>query len=388
MLAMATLGFAVTFWAWALLSPLGATLREQLALTSVQQSLLVAVPVIVGSLGRIPVGALTDRLGARRMFPAVALLTVLPVLYLGHLADSLAGYLAGGFFLGLGGTTFAIGIPFVNSWFPPHRRGLALGIFGVGMGGTAISAFSTVQLARAIGPSFPFDLVAAVLVIYAAAAYLLLRDRPDRPVAPGSMLNRLATSLSMPVTWALSFLYAVAFGGFVAFSVYLPTYLTNAYHLDRSDAALRTAGFVILAVAMRPVGGWLSDRFQPVAVLVIAYGAVALPALVVAFGFPLIPVATLAFLGMAAALGVGTGAVFALVARLVVPERVGAVTGVVGAAGGLGGFFPPLVMGLAYGVRGDYTLGFLLLVATATAAGLFTASVVRRRAEQVPAAAG
>src|SRR5215218_7092179 len=121
-LALSTAGFAVTFWAWALLSPLGASLREQLSLTSFQQSLLVAVPVIVGSLGRIPVGALTDRLGARRMFPTVALLTVLPVLYLGHFADSLAEYLVGGFFLGLGGTTFAIGVPFVNSWYPPERR--------------------------------------------------------------------------------------------------------------------------------------------------------------------------------------------------------------------------------------------------------------------------
>src|SRR5688500_13195712 len=238
-LALSTAGFAVTFWAWALLSPLGATLREELSLTSFQQSLLVAVPVIVGSLGRIPVGALTDRLGARRMFPTVALLTVLPVLYLGHFADSLAGYLVGGFFLGLGGTTFAIGVPFVNSWYPPARRGLALGIFGAGMGGTAISAFTTVQLATAFGRSFPFDLVAVVLVVYAALAALLLRDRPDRVVPPGSMLSRLASTLGMAVTWQMSFLYAVAFGGFVAFSVYLPTYLTSAFELARSDAALR-----------------------------------------------------------------------------------------------------------------------------------------------------
>ena len=202
MLAVATVGFALTFWAWALLSPLGATLREQLGATAFQQALLVAVPVIVGSLGRIPVGALTDRLGARRMFPVVALLTVLPVLYLGHFADSLTDYLIGGFFLGLGGTTFAIGIPFVNAWYPPARRGLALGIFGVGMGGTAISAFTTVQLTKAIGPSFPFDLVAVVLVGYAIAAYLLLRDRADRPVAPGSMLSRLApTALPSTCPW-------------------------------------------------------------------------------------------------------------------------------------------------------------------------------------------
>jgi MFS transporter, NNP family, nitrate/nitrite transporter len=379
MLALATAGFAVTFWAWALLSPLGAGLREQLSLTSFEQSLLVALPVIVGSLGRIPVGALTDWLGARLMFPAVALLTVLPVLYLGHFADSLAGYLVGGFFLGLGGTTFAIGIPFVNAWYPPARRGLALGIFGAGMGGTAISAFSTVQLAAALGPSFPFDLVAVVLVVFAAVAYLLLRDRPDRPVAAGSMLSRLAATLRMPVALQLSFLYAVAFGGFVAFSVYLPTYLAAAHGLDRSDAALRTAGFVVLAVAMRPVGGWLCDRFRPITVLVATYVVVALLAVVAAFELPLVPVGTVAFLGLAAALGAGTGAVFALVARLVPAERVGAVTGVVGAAGGLGGFFPPLVMGLVYGALGDYTLGFVLLAATAAVAALFTATVVRGR---------
>ncbi|WP_051580436.1 MFS transporter [Pseudonocardia acaciae] len=379
MLALATVGFALTFWAWALLSPLGEALRQQLSLSAFEQSLVVAVPVIVGSLGRIPVGALTDRLGARRMFPIVALLTVLPVLYLGHFAQSLAGYLVGGFFLGLGGTTFAIGVPFVNSWYPPERRGLALGIFGAGMGGTAISAFSTVQLAAAVAPSFPFDLVAVVLLVYAGVAAGLLRDRPGRAVASGGVLGGLAATVRMRVTWQMSFLYAVSFGGFVAFSVYLPTYLVIAYHLARGDAALRTAGFVLLAVVMRPTGGWLSDRFGPVRVLGYSYLAVAGLAVVAAFRLPLIPVGTLVFLGMAAALGAGTGAVFALVAQLVEPERVGAVTGVVGAAGGLGGFFPPLVMGLVYGALGGYALGYLLLAATAAGAAAFTLVTVRGR---------
>jgi MFS transporter, NNP family, nitrate/nitrite transporter len=385
-LVLATVGFAVTFWAWALLSPLGASLRAELSLTSFEQSLLVAVPVIVGSLGRIPVGALTDRFGARRLFPTVALLTVLPVLYLGHFADSLVEYLVGGFFLGLGGTTFAIGVPLVNSWYPPERRGFALGVFGAGMGGTAISAFSTVQLASALGPSFPFDLVAAVLVAFAAVAFPLLRDRPDRSVPSGSVLARLVATARMPVALQLAFLYAVAFGGFVAFSVYLPSYLTTAYGLEGSDAALRTAGFVVLAVAMRPVGGWLCDRGDPIRVLAGAYGAVTLLAVLAAFELPLIPVGTVAFLGLAAALGTGTGAVFALVARLVDPERVGAVTGLVGAAGGLGGFFPPLVMGLVYGALGDYTVGFVLLALTAAAAGALTVTAARRRVEKAAVA--
>jgi MFS transporter, NNP family, nitrate/nitrite transporter len=193
------------------------------------------------------------------------------------------------------------------------------------------------------------------------------------------MLARRATTLRMPVPLQLSFLYAVAFGGFVAFSVYLPTYLVSAFHLDRSDVALRTAGFVVLAVVMRPIGGWLSDRIGPITVLITSYTAVALLAVVAAIGLPLLPVGTIAFLGMAAALGAGTGAVFALVAQLVPAGQVGAVTSVVGAAGGLGGFFPPLVMGAVYGALGSYAIGFLLLAATAATAGLFTAAAMRNR---------
>ncbi len=306
----------------------------------------------------------------------------MPVLYLGHFADSLTGYLVGGFFLGLGGTTFAIGIPFVNSWYPPARRGLALGIFGAGMGGTAISAFSTVQLTKAFGHSVPFDLVAAVLAIYAVIAYFVLRDRPDRQIAPGSMLSRLERhaahagdepavgSLRRGVRWFRRLQR-------------LPAHLPRRRHSasTRSDAALRTAGFVVLAVVMRPVGGWLSDRTDPVKVLISAYSAVGVLAIAAAFEPPLLPVGTLLFLGMAAALGIGTGAVFALVAQLVEPGKVGAVTGVVGAAGGLGGFFPPLVMGAVYGATGSYLIGFLLLAATAATAALFTATVIRHRAE-------
>jgi len=147
MLGMATVGFAVTFWAWALLSPLGAHFKQALGLNSFQQALIVALPVIVGALGRIPVGALTDRYGGRLMFPVISFATIVPVLFLGVAGHgSLAAVLVGGFFLGLAGTSFAVGVPFVNAWFPPARRGLAIGIFGMGMGGTAISTLSTVKL--------------------------------------------------------------------------------------------------------------------------------------------------------------------------------------------------------------------------------------------------
>jgi len=243
MLGLATLGFAVNFWAWALLSPLGPRFKELLQLSASQQALLVAVPVIVGSLGRIPVGALTDRFGGRVMFPMVSLATIVPVLFLGLAGQSsLAALLVGGFFLGIGGTAFAVGVPFVNAWFPPERRGLAVGVFGAGMGGTAISALTTVKLVKAQGSSAPFVITAAVLAVYAVLAWLLLRDAPNRAVPTDPLGRRLAATARLAITWQACILYAVAFGGYVAFSVYLPTYLKTAYGLGQADAANRMAG--------------------------------------------------------------------------------------------------------------------------------------------------
>lgn len=380
-LALATVGFAVNFWAWALISPLGKTYGVEYSLSAVEQSVLVAVPVIVGSVGRIPVGALTDRLGARLMFPLVSALTTVPVLFVGLIADSYAALLVGGFLLGLGGTTFAVGVPFVNAWFAPERRGTALGIFGVGMGGTAVSSFTTVPLADAFGRSAPFVLVAVILAVFAVASWFLLRDAPGRTAgAAGGMWARTWSTLKIPATLQLSWLYAVGFGGFVAFSVYLPTFLANAYDLSAADAAARTAGFVVLAVVMRPIGGMLSDRLGPVNVSLWCFSAVTLLAAVVAFRPGLVPVGTLAFLGLAAALGASSGATFALVAKVAPGDKVGAVTGVVGAAGGLGGFVPPLVMGAVYQFDGHYGVGFALLAATGLATLLFTLGPVRRGA--------
>lgn len=375
MLAIATIGFAVNFWAWALISPLGAFFTQTLGLSAVQKSLLVAVPVIVGSLGRIPVGALTDRFGARTMFPLVSALTIAPVLFIGYLAsDSYGLMLLGGFVLGLGGTTFAIGVPLVNAWFPPAKRGAALGIFGAGMGGTALSAFTTVPLRRALGLQFPFTLVAVLLAVYAVVSWLLLRDAPNRAIpAGGGMVKRTWETLKLPVTLQLSFLYAVGFGGFVAFSVYLPTYLKDAFRLDAADASFRTAGFVVLAVLARPVGGLLSDRFHPVPVLTACFAVVTVFAAVSALERPLAPLGTVSFLAMAAALGAASGAVFALVAIAAPPGKVGSVTGIVGAAGGLGGFAPPLVMGAVYGWIGNYEPGLWLLAITASVAACYTA---------------
>src|SRR5688572_1652385 len=222
MLALATIGFAINFWAWALISPLGPLFRENGALGSLSESdvaLMVAVPVIVGSLGRIPVGALTDKFGGRVMFPLVSLATIVPVLFIGLFAQSsYVAILVGGFFLGIGGTAFAVGVPFVNAWFPPERRGTAVGIFGAGMGGTAISALTTVQLYEGLGSAAPFLITAALLAVYAAVAWVVMRDAPGRTAPSGSLMARLVSNAKLPVTWQACVLYAVAFGGYVAFS--------------------------------------------------------------------------------------------------------------------------------------------------------------------------
>jgi NNP family nitrate/nitrite transporter-like MFS transporter len=196
----------------------------------------------------------------------------------------------------------------------------------------------------------------------------------------------LAATLRLRITWQAAILYAVTFGGYVAFSVYLPTDLKTAYGLTQTDAGNRTAGFVLLAVVMRPVGGWLSDRIGPVRVLEAALVVVIAGAVLEAFTPALIPLGTIAFLVMAAALGAGAGATFALVAQQAPANQVGSVTGLVGAAGGLGGFVPPLVMGIIFGQLGSYGLGLGLLALVALGTLVFTFTAVARGAASSPQA--
>ena len=381
-LALATLAFAISFWAWNMIGPLGVRYATDMGLTASQKSLLVATPVLVGSVGRILAGALTDRFGGRLMF-TVLLLATAPFVLLVALAgqrDSYPLMLLFGFFLGIGGTTFAVGIPFVNAWFEADRRGFATGVFGAGMGGTALSAFFTPRFVTWFGYGITHLIIAAALVAVAFLVWTALRDSPawtpnTDPVAP-----KLVAAAKLPVTWQMSFLYAVAFGGFVAFSTYLPTYLKDVYDFDLTQAGTRTAGFAIAAVIARPVGGVLSDRIGPRVVAATAFAGAAVMAIVVALQpAPEVP-AGLAFVVLAAFLGLGTGGVFAWVAAVAPKERVGSVSGIVGAAGGLGGFFPPLVMGATYNEADhSYTIGLILLSVTAIGALLFTLFGIRKR---------
>jgi MFS transporter, NNP family, nitrate/nitrite transporter len=386
-LLLALLGFTITFWAWNIIGPLGVRYTGELRLNATQTSFLVAMPVLVGSLGRVPVGALTDRYGGRVMFTILTLASAVPVLLVA-LAGSLKSYpllLVFGFFLGLAGTTFAVGIPFVNAWFEPARRGFATGVFGAGMGGTALSAFFTPRLVRTIGYVPTHLLIAGALVVVGGILWLTMRDSPAWKPNLAPVVPKLAAAARLPLTWQMAFLYAVTFGGFVAFSTYLPTYLKNVYEFGLTGAGTRTAGFAIAAVIARPIGGTLADKIGARKIVAISLAGAAVLSLVIALRLPAeIPAGT-AFVVMALFLGLGTGGVFAWVAELAPAERIGAVTGIVGAAGGLGGFFPPLVMGATYNESAhSYTTGLVLLTITATAALLFTLFGIRRKA---PAAA-
>jgi len=381
-LTLALLAFTITFWAWNLVGPLAVRYSEELDLDATQTSLLIATPVLVGSVGRILTGALTDRFGGRLMFATLTAVTAVPVLLVA-LAGVLESYyllLAFGFLLGIAGTTFAVGIPFVNAWYPPSKRGFATGLFGAGMGGTALSAFFTPRMVAWFGYVATHVIIAVALLIVAVLVWFLMRDSPAWKPNTDPVMPKLAAASKLAVTWQMAFLYAVTFGGFVAFSTYLPTYLKEVYAFDLAEAGSRTAGFAIAAVIARPVGGWLSDRIGPATVLCISLGGAAVMAVVIAFQPPPELAAGTSFVLMALALGLGTGAVFTWVAQRAPAERVGSVTGIVGAAGGLGGFFPPLVMGATYNAEThSYTIGLALLSLTAIAALVFTIVLARRQ---------
>ncbi|GGI44198.1 NNP family nitrate/nitrite transporter-like MFS transporter [Agromyces flavus] len=380
-LGLALLAFAITFWAWNLIAPLAVRYADGLGLDAAQTSVLIATPVLVGSLGRILTGALTDRFGGRTMFTILTAVSAVPVLLVMY-AGQIGSYpllIAFGFLLGIAGTTFAVGIPFVNAWYEPSKRGFATGLFGAGMGGTALSSFFTPRMVAWFGYTATHLIIAVALLVVAATVWVFMRDAPTWKPNTDRVMPKLVAASKLAVTWQMAFLYAVTFGGFVAFSTYLPTYLKEVYGFDLADAGARTAGFAIAAVISRPVGGWLSDRIGPAKVLGISLAGAAVMAVVIALKPPPELLAGSSFVLMAVFLGLGTGAVFTWVAQRAPAERVGTVTGIVGAAGGLGGFFPPLVMGATYNAEThSYTIGLLLLCATALAALAFTFLLARR----------
>jgi NNP family nitrate/nitrite transporter-like MFS transporter len=361
-LALATVSFTLSFAAWGLIGGLAAIFTELYHLTASQTALLVAVPVLLGSLARLPMGMLTDRYGGRAIF-AILLILAAAAAWLVPETASYRGLLASAFFLGLAGSSFAIGAAFVSRWTPAASQGTALGVYGLGTMGQSLAVFGGPLMASRLGWPSVFRGMSLLLLVWAVLFVAFARNPPRaaRPAGIGAMMSLLTRA---PRAWLLGAFYFLTFGGFVAFSIYLPTLLRTQFHLTPADAGFRAAGFVVLATAMRPVGGWLADRIGGAQVLSWVFGGTAIFAWLLAW--PAIVPFTVGALACATLMGLGNGAVFKLVPEQF-PTETGTVTGLVGALGGLGGFFPPLLLGAVRDMFGVLWPGFALLSLTALA---------------------
>jgi NNP family nitrate/nitrite transporter-like MFS transporter len=355
--------FDISFMAWMLLAPLAVFIAGDFGLDPTGRDaafigLLLAVPILGGALLRLVLGVLTDHVGPRRTGILGLALTLAPLL-LGWLWASTPGnLLLVGLLLGVAGASFAAALPLASRWYPPQYQGLAMGIAGAGNSGTALATLFAPLLARALGWQAVFGLalipVALMLLLFVAFA----KDSPSQP-APRP-LSAYAAVLGQRDTWWFCLFYSVTFGGFVGLASFLNTFFTVQYPLDvdRVQAGYFATACVIAGSFLRPVGGYLADRLGGIRMLTVLYlGAGAMLLCMTALP-PLFVATVVLFLAMGM-LGMGNGAVFQLVPQRFAKE-IGVVTGIVGAAGGVGGFFLPTVLGGVRQFAGSYAPGFLL----------------------------
>ena len=363
-LMAALLYFDVSFMTWVLFGPLAPFLREDMGLTATQQGLVTAIPLLGGSLFRPVLGMLGDRIGGRRA-GMIGMTLTLVTLAVGWQFATTAAHLYGlGLMLGIAGASFAVALPLASRWYPPQYQGLAMGIAGAGNSGTLLATLFAPRLAERYGWASTLGLAIVPLLAVFLLFVLMARDSPKRP-APAT-LRDYGALLREPDTLSMAFLYSLTFGGFVGLSSFLPTYFHEQYHVSRVAAGDMTTVVVVSGSLLRPIGGWLSDRFGGYRLLVTLLTGFAVCLGFVAAGVTLRPAVALFFVGLGL-LGMGNGAVFQLVPQRF-PDRIGLVTGIVGAAGGLGGFFLPSVLGAIRDHYGTYAPG-LVLFTTAFVAG-------------------
>ncbi len=376
-LFFATIAFAVAFANWGIISGLAPLLKKELGLSVTQASVMIAIPVLLGSIGRIPVGILTDRYGGRIVFSILLLFTIVPAtaLFLDHSYPSLLFW---GFLMGMAGTSFAVGVAFVSGWFPPNQQGTTLGIYGAGNIGQSVAVFGGPVLAKAIGIPATFIVFSLAAVAW-GAVFALTANNAKPPSKSKTLADSINVLKNEKLSWVLSIFYALTFGGFVALSIYLPTLYKEVFSLSPEEAGARTAIFVLIATLSRPVGGILSDRLGGQKLLLYVFIGVALTAWLMASTS--IWLFTTGALCCAVLFGFGNGAVFKLVPQYF-PQQTGSVTGLVGAVGGLGGFFPPIVLGICRDQTGSYALGFgLLIVFALGCTGMLTQTFLRSPAK-------
>jgi NNP family nitrate/nitrite transporter-like MFS transporter len=347
--------FDTSFMVWVLVGALANSIVPEFGLSDSQKGLMVAVPLLGGALLRLVLGVLTDHIGARRTGILGMALTAVPLL-LGWLwADSFSKVLLVGLLLGVAGASFAAALPLASRWYPPQYQGLAMGIAGAGNSGTALATFFGPRLAQAWGWHAVFGLALVPLFLTLVVFVLLAKDSPRQPAPQG--LTAYAAVLRTRDTWWFCLFYAVTFGGFVGLASFLNVFFLSQYGLTRIQAG----NFATLCVAagsfLRPLGGHLSDRLGGVRMLTAFYLGVG----VLMLGLSTLPplgLGTLLLFAAMGLLGMGNGAVFQIVPQRF-PREIGVVTGIVGAAGGIGGFFLPNVLGSLKQITGSFGGGFL-----------------------------
>ena len=364
-LIAAFLYFDLAFMVWVLLGPLAPEIAKTLALTPAQKGLMVATPTLAGAILRVVNGLLVDRIGPKRS-GAISQLIVIAGLFGAWLmgVNSFGGTLALGVILGFAGASFAIALPLASRWYPPEHQGKAMGIAGMGNSGTVLASLFAPMLAKLFGWNAVLGLACIPLAIVFVAYMIMAKDAPNAP-APKSIIAYLEPLKTADAWWLMGF-YSVTFGGFVGLAASLPIYFTDQFGLTTIVAGYCTAGCVFAGSLIRPMGGALADKIGGVKTLSIVYVAAA-AALAGVSAAPTVQSALSLFIMAMLALGAGNGAVFQLVPQRFRAE-IGVMTGLVGMAGGIGGFYLASSLGFAKQLTGSYQAGFLIFAGLAVLA--------------------
>ncbi len=364
------LHFDICFMLWVLLGALGIYIADGLGLNAAQKGLVVAIPILSGSLLRIPLGLLSDRIGGRTVGIGILIFMLVPLVLAWRGGESLPAICWVGAALGVAGASFAVVLPLASRWYPPERQGLVMGIAAAGNSGTVIANLFAPRLANIVGWHNVFGLALVPLLASLFIFVLAAKDVPgDRRVQPaGSYLEPLKEGVKHGDLWWFCFFYCVTFGGYVGLSSFLPLLLRDHFGVRPVTAGYLTALAAFVGSGIRPVGGYLADKLGGVRVLVVLLAAVGFVYATIATLPPIFLMETLLVLLMAC-LGMGNGAVFQLVPQRF-REQIGMATGVVGAIGGLGGFLLPTLLGSLKQATGSFASGFFVLAVLAASAAL------------------